>query len=348
MKNNEVLSEEVLKDKIVYLNFICIIMVVFIHDNNIELYNLNQNNGAIVYYIEMFISENICLLAVPMFFALSGYLFYRNFIIDKLFDKWKSRIKSLIVPYVLWNLIYYFFYIFITNVKPIASFVNEQPVEISFLNLVQALLIYKYNYVFWFLAQLIIFVALCPLIYKLVKNRLMGGIVLLSILIVNVLKVNLPIINIESLLFYIIGAYLGIHFKEIFYKQMKTPLPIVLCYFACAEVVLGLSSHFEVIGGFKIFFKVLMIITVWLLINPKKIRVSWAFRNSFFIYCAHPYILETLKKIIYFLVGNSSKVALLNYIISPIITITVILTIDKYMEKHMPKTFFTLSGSRVR
>lgn len=48
-------------------------------------------------------------LCVPFFFVISGFLFFIN--VEKLtfkvvIGKWKSRITSLVIPYILWNTLY--------------------------------------------------------------------------------------------------------------------------------------------------------------------------------------------------------------------------------------------------
>lgn len=45
---------------------------------------------------------NIVSIAVSCFFIMSGFLFYYNFDWSKLVNKWKRRIKSLLVPFVIY------------------------------------------------------------------------------------------------------------------------------------------------------------------------------------------------------------------------------------------------------
>lgn len=43
---------------------------------------------------------------VPFFFMISGYLFFRTYQSCKWREKLQSRVKSLLVPYLLWNIFY--------------------------------------------------------------------------------------------------------------------------------------------------------------------------------------------------------------------------------------------------
>ncbi len=57
------------------------------------------------------ISSVICQLAVPSFFFISGYFFFSKFNISQwdwkiFFEKIKKRLKTLLLPYLLWNMLY--------------------------------------------------------------------------------------------------------------------------------------------------------------------------------------------------------------------------------------------------
>ncbi len=52
--------------------------------------------------------QGICRIAVPCFFLISGYLFFKK-LEDWNLDMWKGkmvrRVHSLLIPYVLWNIL---------------------------------------------------------------------------------------------------------------------------------------------------------------------------------------------------------------------------------------------------
>jgi len=59
-------------------------------------------------FVQVFFSESICTLAVPTFFIISGFLFYGGL------DAWnwqlwlgkvKKRSRSLLLPFLVWNVI---------------------------------------------------------------------------------------------------------------------------------------------------------------------------------------------------------------------------------------------------
>ena len=103
-----------------------------------------------------FLIDKIACLAVPSFFMCSGYLFYRNFTWEKISVKLKRRFFSLVVPFLLWNLLYYILHLVARKI-PYVSQLFDTDVPFSLKELADAVFLYKYNPVFWFMSYLIIF-----------------------------------------------------------------------------------------------------------------------------------------------------------------------------------------------
>ncbi len=95
------------------LRFPLIVGVVFVHAYETTVgfsggsvsIGLNQNN-VISEFIRNLISQEIARIAVPIFFLMSGYLFFAGFVWSKenYLDKVKSRIKTLLIPFLFWNI----------------------------------------------------------------------------------------------------------------------------------------------------------------------------------------------------------------------------------------------------
>ena len=87
-----------------WYKFIVCILVVWIHSVNTQWF---PEEVPYVAELENFVMNWIAAAAVPGFFLMSGYLFYRNFTMESLMKKWKSRFFSIVIPFVLWNAVYY-------------------------------------------------------------------------------------------------------------------------------------------------------------------------------------------------------------------------------------------------
>ena len=58
-------------------------------------------------YIQSFVVDGISAIAVPLFFLVSGYLFFLNFKPEKSFfiEKINKRTRTILIPYLLYSLI---------------------------------------------------------------------------------------------------------------------------------------------------------------------------------------------------------------------------------------------------
>lgn len=90
-------DEQQVRNRFSLLMFICSVLVIFIHAKNItEIVVGNSPTflDRIAISIESYWSE-VTKIAVPYFFMISGFLFFRTFEISKLFAKWGGELRLL-------------------------------------------------------------------------------------------------------------------------------------------------------------------------------------------------------------------------------------------------------------
>lgn len=82
------------------LKFVLTCLIVYIHSYNAQNYGLIYNLGihSSTLWIEDIVSQNLAHIAVPLFFAISGYLYFRTLTFANLKEKLKRRVSSLCVP----------------------------------------------------------------------------------------------------------------------------------------------------------------------------------------------------------------------------------------------------------
>lgn len=102
MKNMDITTSRIVE----FLRFPLIFAVIFIHSISMG------GDSDILIVLRNLISNTICHIAVPLFFIISGYLFFIN--IDSFnykiyIRKLRGRFKTLVVPYLFWNLIFILF-----------------------------------------------------------------------------------------------------------------------------------------------------------------------------------------------------------------------------------------------
>lgn len=102
------MEEKAFWEHVSWVMFLLSILVIWAHSYNAELFSggapVTEGIWLTVHRIQDFLSTALGLTAVPGFFMLSAYLFFRSFSWEKLPAKWKSRVRSVAVPYLAWNL----------------------------------------------------------------------------------------------------------------------------------------------------------------------------------------------------------------------------------------------------
>lgn len=127
------------------------VLVIFVHSTHFSLASLQAVphssffSASFLIKIEFFFSEFLGQVAVPGFFFLSGFLFFRGLDDVKSWGrKLKSRVFSYVLPYLLWNSAMTLLYL---------SFGKA---EWSLKSLWEGIFLYRFNPVFWYFYQLIL------------------------------------------------------------------------------------------------------------------------------------------------------------------------------------------------
>lgn len=173
------MTELEFRNKVTWFSFALSLLVIWVHSYNAELFLGYQAATGMVYVLEHRIGEWFGQIAVPGFFVISGYQFYRDFDWGKLKGKWQRRVKSLLVPYIVWNFLYYLSYVTASRIPAVRDVVGKGVVEFSLASAVDAVIGHTYNNVFWYLYQLLWLVVLAPVLYPLLK-RMWSGLLLLA------------------------------------------------------------------------------------------------------------------------------------------------------------------------
>ena len=174
-----------LSDKLRVISFISMILVVFVHSYHLKLQlgeEVFRLDAGFNVFIQFFLSEGIARVAVPIFFIISGYLFFLNFKGTKseFILKYKKRAKSLLVPFLFWSILGLIVHL-ILHLSPI--FENYRlDADYSFIGVLDLIFINPVPAQLWFLRDLIALIAFSPLIYRLIKHLRLIPIILVFII----------------------------------------------------------------------------------------------------------------------------------------------------------------------
>lgn len=333
--------------KITLISFCLSIMIV-------ELHSLWQSNNELLNRCREYIFniQNIC---VPMFFMISGYLFYRNFAYCKLLNKYKSRVKTLLVPYLIWNIISF---IYSLAIKYLLGAGVEIPK--SFLGIVFSILNANYS-VLWFVKYLIIFTIASPLIYVILKWKHSWCIIVIMLILlwkyvndgaflngINLTSNHISLYIYEGI-YYCIGSYIALNFKN-YIETINIKRAGVSTAIIAILLVLNVISISKNIGNggvlywevYRIIFCAALFFSLDLL---RDFEIKWWMNISFFIYCAHMYPLQLIQELILKLSKNEI-IMVISYLVMPIVVVILLILAAKIMKNKIPKLWCVLTGGR--
>lgn len=350
---------EYLSKKIDVVKFFSILMIVFWHANNTSF--IHPDAVGYSFFIQEFISRGIVRVAVPLFFLLSGYLFYLNLKRKRqdFLAKYKKRFKTLAIPYLFWSVMGLVLFFCIQKMLPQYQqyFGSLLVTNLSFKELLNKLFINPIPFQFWFIRDLIVLVILSPLIYFLIQRL---KIVFISVLaIIWLLDIDLYVIAPNALLFFSTGAYLSI-FKS--NALLKTHPPKRSFFFALLWLSIVLAkttltfAYNDSFTAEPILQKTSIIIgimavwswydAVFMLHNVENQRFYQFTGFSFFIFALHEPLQTVLKHGLMTLSGGQELLSLLIYFFTACFTIAVCIAVGSLLKQTLPKFYNTITGSR--
>ena len=367
------LDEETSK-RITSLRFLLIVLVVFIHNNfTVESIAESIENGgtdilfvqnAFGKWVQLFISQGIARCAVPLFFLFAAYLqATKN---DDYKTLVKKRSKSLLVPFILWTVIYGFYFaglkLIVLKIAP-QLIQNPQSTALTWtpVDWVHKIFGYKlkengelelpgFAYQFWFIRDLIILVVISPALKFCIKKIPIGFFALISTLFFG--QIQLYFIAEQALFFYCLGLYWANFnfnlFKQIDEISWAESIILFIFSFIIAHVFnngTGVVYCLMVIFACILFLKLSKVI-----VEKERIYSCSEFLAgvSFFLFAIHtPVLNELIKKAwIHFFPMKNTFYSLFEYFGVAFLDICIGTAIGIVMRKICPRLFGILNGGR--
>lgn len=215
-------DEQSLLETLSFLRFPLIVCVVLCHSfissamANVEVECFAKSS--------FLLSKIVARVAVPNFLLISGYLFFRNIesFTPRLYcDKLKRRLRSVVIPYIFWNAVVILLYFVGQSLVPqLFSGENTRVCDYTPLEWVKAFwrvdgTISPINPPLWYVRNLLVMVVLSPLVYLLLKNRVVGVLFIATMLCLwlSCLPLNRALIWLfpKFIFFFSLGAWFAIH-----------------------------------------------------------------------------------------------------------------------------------------
>lgn len=327
------------------------ILVFLIHCPTFEYYNLHSKIAQCFY---VFFKHTLIHTAVPLYMILSGFLYFRDYTNEKYVEKNKRRIRTLVIPYLLWNTLNTLLIIMARSFLSFAS-IEDKTIEINLKNILLGIFHYEYNGPFWFVFALIIFSLISPLIDLLLKNKTSSIITIVTLIILLYFNIGLPtslFYNQSSIIYYLVGCFLGRFYLKWFSERKSLKFSLINLLLLIVLIVLYFFFYLYNISVNSILQNVLLIcfgLSLWFSFDIflSKDHISPNYTNHHFvIYGSHVVISSVLAKILYFLLPKSEIFCYINFLLTTILLLVSVEVFCFLANKYLPRFYRMLIGNR--
>ena len=288
-----------------------IVLVTYAHSYGgvMEGYSVLESGWNSYEVLKIMMSQTLVKVAMPTFFVMSGYLFFANadtFNQDIYKQKIGRRVKTLLIPYIIWNLL--------------------MAVKLKTFNL--SIFVNPANMPLWFLRDLMIVSLLTPIIYIGVKKlNYWIFLLLLPIYLTGIWAIQ-PGPNPYAICFFTLGAYLSI--KKINLIEVCLKLEKV-AYFLTVLLALAMILTYSSIAysWLVLCFRVISVVTVFCLAYRILSRTSkripqTACDASYFIYLAHyVFFFSVIDTTFLSFFGTSTTSLCAHYLLCPLVKVAI-------------------------
>lgn len=345
------------------LRFPLIVGVAFIHvdGTTIDLAATSigmDQSGYFSQLIRNFISQGLARIAVPLFFMMSGYLFFLDFewSLDKYKRKIRNRISTLLVPFLFWNVLTLLLYAIAQSLPAAQVYFSGKNAPVSsfgfydYLNALIGIDRPPISYQFWFIRDLMVMVLLVPILQLVLRTI---PLIFLGFIFWLWFFSSWPIYIPSSVAFsfFYIGAFIAFSGHDIFAvdRYGKFFLGAYLAILTLDVLTKGhqFNGHFHQIGILLGIASALYATKLILEREKLKSVLLWMANCSFFVFAAHEPLLALLRKVSYkFLEPNTDVSILALYLLIPVVVLAAAILAYLVFRAIAPKFLNFVSGGR--
>ena len=383
MKEDKLISETIR-----LLRFPLTMFVVFIHYNigvrGFSLHGVTYGLDAPEWFrcLTAFFSDVLPRTAVPLFYIISGYLFFRggSFDTDVYRRKLRTRASTLLVPYLLWNVIAVFVQLshrlpFLSTVFPSAHLMEVQLTPLRLFRTFfdnywnKGILVtpendgmvselpYPADGPLWYVRDLMIMVLLAPVIWWFV-NRVghwlvivLGAIWYLRPLLFPMWGDGWGTMLLDAVFFFSWGAYFGIRWLSPLNESRKLwPVALIYLPLAIADAMTKGWEYNIFIHKTGIVLGIVSIVRIaTYLVEMGKARASALLAgSSFLVFALHTLVMDDIGKVLFTVLHLPINMGtlLLLYFIVPSLTILFCLVVYAVLRRLAPPLCRLLTGGR--
>lgn len=341
--------KENFSNKITVLSFVMSIFVIFIHANNLKYYGLLDHSNMLINYEITLFADAIGGIAVPFFFFLSGFWFFRMNIQTK--NVWRNirnknikKINTLIIPYVFWNTLGMIFYMFLARIPLIATFMNNSKIiPINLSSIINGIFNHKFYFPFWYMKELIIISFLVtPMLVLVLRRKRLSHVVLILIVICSFFQIDFHFVQSTSILFFFQGALIATFYRKWFEQNECKNMSIIYLVLLLICIIIRFFNK-SAMSELCLYASPILLVKSgeWV---PHK-NVNWFVKQSFFIYASHIIPVTAIGHILR-MVSSDNSWATVAYIIAVLMTLIILWIVAHCLVKISPYFYSLISGGR--
>jgi surface polysaccharide O-acyltransferase-like enzyme len=364
----QILSRET-SARIAILRFPLVFGVVLVHCGHREiLESLEWRQAGIhafVPLVENFFSWVVGRVSVPFLFVISGFLLFANYELtrDCIARKLSRRVKSLVIPYVVWGVLAFIGIVVIQSLKPgLAQYFNPDQkliAQYGILDFLNGFIGIRGNYLYdsplWFVRDLIILFILSPIFFILIR-RSPAVLILLAVAALWLFIPNLGPLRsghgLDAFVFFTLGATLAL--KRLSFGWVDKYGKWILILFLVST---GLEAGFRMHGWFSWqAHRINLVMGIAALWYMSALALEWPRLHaalaglsaySFFLYAAHmPILLKVIRGSLQALFPFNSVGLMAGYVLPPILGTALIMGAAWVLARWLPGLFRVLNGER--
>ena len=339
------------------LTYFMSILVFFIHITSFSYYENTTYN----HILSTLSGLTLARCSVPLQYILSGALFFRDYSNKIYGKKLKSRVFSLLIPFLCWNTIWLLFTI-VTSYTPLSAlFRNREKFLLTLPNILNGIFHYGCNRPFWFIFELMFFVLISPVFDLLLRSKWVALGTVVSIFVLDACGIGLPGWLFDSAIspaHFLLGGIIGRYYFDFFTTKSSTRLRI----FAGAACILFIFVGFftetgwlpaPILGvlSYPVVFNILMTLGalgLWFAVDPlmENRKPRHIYRTSFLVFAMHINVSAVVAKLLYMILPRYEGFAIVNFLLTTVVTLVIIDLFYRLLERFVPPVLKALSGNR--
>lgn len=336
-------NEQQISSAINVMRFPMLLLIVLIHCNMTYRSVSAEGSHVIADDIMNLVSECLCRGCVPLYFAISGYLFFCN--VDRvnakiLTKKWHSRIYTLLQPYILWNILGMIVLVVIHSevARPFFPGLGELDFNVSFV----ASCFWKVNeqYSFfettgspadspmWYIRDWMVLNLLSPVIFLLVKKLKWWPVIALVCCFVGGVWVRVTTLTLTGILFYTVGVTVAVNKTNIYPDIAKLRLlPWLALGWSVVDVLRLYPSQFaHSVHAVTIVIVFLAMVNIGGRVTHNKsfLYMAKLGQLGFFIFAMHMLIAAEVKTAVWKIIAPTNNIAWIACYVANFVILTIV------------------------